>query len=75
MRAAEARRIVHELGLEERIAKDAVDTPPLTNEQRVALRSILLAPDMTEPAPRLGAGPAVTLTDHRGSRRDESGPL
>jgi hypothetical protein len=63
MRAADARRIVAELGLEDRVAKEAVDAPPLTDEQRVALRSILLTPDAEEAALTPGATSSFAVHD------------
>jgi hypothetical protein len=58
--AADARRIVRALGVEDD-AKDVADAPSLSDDQRLVLRAILLAPNMTEPAPDTGAGPVVTV--------------
>jgi hypothetical protein len=73
MRARDARQIVADLGVDDAVAKAAADAPPLTDQQRIALRSILLSPDMTEPAPRLGAGPVLTDAAHQVQADERTG--
>jgi len=69
MTAAEARRIVYDLGAEDAVAKLAADAPELTNLQRETLHAIL-----SVNAVKAGPEPASTVTtDHSGSPRRESG--
>jgi hypothetical protein len=62
MRSADARRIVRDLGADDAVAKAVADAGPLTDEQRIALRSILLAPDVEEAA-LAEAAPSLTVHD------------
>jgi hypothetical protein len=63
MTAAEARRIVHDLEAETDVAKLVADAPPLTDEQRVALRGIVLSPNATKAA--LAERPSSLTATHR----------
>jgi hypothetical protein len=67
MSAADARRIVDELGVDDAVAKIVADAPPLSDEQLVALRGILMSPDAETASPHKLA---ATITDHRNAPDD-----
>jgi hypothetical protein len=73
MRAADGRRIVAELDVEDAVAKAAADAPPLSDEQRVVLRGIWLSPDMTKAPPTDGAF-ALTDAAHQVQADERTGP-